>query len=347
MLKPSSKDVKDFDRNKWVDRIKRYININKILKHYKLENFIKSGQNWLNGSCPLPTHNGPDRNPSFGIYDKIGNEKNGNFKCFKCGKGDIIKFISIMEKLDFKNTIQFLNRFRATSDPYSFGVLEKELGELQEEREIDEQDIKITYFPHIQDNILLISKYMIENESRNFHRRDIYSLVKNYYIGTAFYRNAVRIIIPILDEHGKWISFFAQNPLENKDKLFPKGAPTGRLLFGIDKWIGKSDYIILTEGVWDCLKVISFGKPAIASFSASFTEIQAEIIQEHFNTVYIAYDADEGGELGYTRVANYLFPIINIYRIKMPHKDPCLCTRKEFIKAFNNAEKLKYHEEII
>jgi DNA primase len=344
--KPSNRDVQKYERNKWIDKVKRYINVNKILKHYNLINFTKSGQNWLNGSCPLPSHNGPDNNPSFGIYDKIGDDRNGNFKCFKCGKGDIIKFISIMEKLDFKNTIQFMNRFRATSDPYSLGALEKELSELKEDEEENEIEIKATYIPHIQENMGLISKYMIEDGKRNFHKRDICNLIKNYYIGVSYYRGAIRIIVPIADEHGRWVTFFAQNPNDNPDKLFPRKAQTGSLLFGIDKWVGKSDYIVLTEGVWDALKVAAFGYPSVASFSASFTEKQGELISEYFNTVYVAFDMDEAGEKGFINVANSLFPIINIYRIKMPKKDPCLCSRKEFIRAFNRAEKLEYHEEI-
>jgi DNA primase len=59
----------------------------------------KKGANYV-GLCPF--HN--DRNPSFMVSDT-----KQIFKCFSCGVGgNAIKFISLAEKLDFKDALYFL-----------------------------------------------------------------------------------------------------------------------------------------------------------------------------------------------------------------------------------------------
>ena len=86
----------------------------------------------------------------------------------------------------------------------------------------------------------------------------------------------------------------------------------------------------------NCLKIIQFGYPCVSTFSTSISEEQAELLVENFDIINIAYDIDEGGDLGTGRTIDLLFPALTLYRVFMPEgKDPCLCTKNEYKRAYN------------
>ena len=69
---------------------------------YEIE-FIESGNNWLNCSCPFPDHN--DRSPSFGY-----NIESDHFNCFGCGEtGNLINLVQKIESISFPAAIQKLS----------------------------------------------------------------------------------------------------------------------------------------------------------------------------------------------------------------------------------------------
>lgn len=81
-----------------------------ILTHYELELKAK-GEQWQ-GFCPLPTHEGKRKSPSFSA-----NVGKGIWQCFGCGaKGNLIEFSARMEGLnpdspeEFRKAALFLKR---------------------------------------------------------------------------------------------------------------------------------------------------------------------------------------------------------------------------------------------
>ena len=280
----------------FVNLLRKRADVKKILEHYNLRNQKPNGT-YINGSCPLPSHNSPDNKPSFGMQDSPGTAWNGFYKCWLCGKGDVIKFIREMEGCNFNQAVSILKQFSFDGDMYSIGILEKELDELNEsvDNKVNQRIIEETFIPTMAEDDIFIAMYMVKNKSRNFEPKRVGKIIKDYSIGMAYYRGENRIVIPICDDSGQWISFFAQNPKENSDKLFPKKAPTGLVLFGLDKVKDKSTRVVLVEGIWDCLKVMSWGIPCVSSFSTSVSPEQSEILLNNFDEVYIAFDADEGG----------------------------------------------------
>ena len=52
-------------------------------------NLKEKGNGWANGPCPLPHHNGPDKNPSFGA------SKEGGYNCFSCGTGSLAELLGV------------------------------------------------------------------------------------------------------------------------------------------------------------------------------------------------------------------------------------------------------------
>lgn len=87
----------------WVDykEIKSEIAFTDVLEHYRIELKVKGRQ--ATGFCPLPSHDGNRKSPSFSV-----NLDRGVFQCFGCGaKGNVIDFIAVMEKLDAKDKRDF------------------------------------------------------------------------------------------------------------------------------------------------------------------------------------------------------------------------------------------------
>lgn len=81
----------------WLDfkELRKRIDFAEVLKHYGVELKVKRG-NQHQGFCPLPTHQGRRRSPSFSA-----NLSRGCFQCFGCGKsGGVLDFVSLMEGAD-------------------------------------------------------------------------------------------------------------------------------------------------------------------------------------------------------------------------------------------------------
>lgn len=61
----------------------------------------KSGRRYVS-SCPLPSHMGSDKTPSFNVYGK-------KFKCYGCGRfGDTIQFAMEWKSLKFGEAVKWL-----------------------------------------------------------------------------------------------------------------------------------------------------------------------------------------------------------------------------------------------
>jgi DNA primase len=78
----------------WIDfkDLRQHLSFEQVLRHYNVE--VKRKGNQHQGFCPLPTHGGKRRSPSFSA-----NLERGIFHCFGCGaKGNVLEFAALMEK---------------------------------------------------------------------------------------------------------------------------------------------------------------------------------------------------------------------------------------------------------
>ena len=96
----------------WVNykSLREELSFIEILHHYRVE-LKERGEQWQ-GFCPLPTHEGKRRSPSFSA-----NVGKGIWQCFGCGaKGNVIEFAARMEGLnpddpgDFRKVALLLQR---------------------------------------------------------------------------------------------------------------------------------------------------------------------------------------------------------------------------------------------
>jgi len=335
---------KQSEQQAYFKSLKEGLNVEDLLKHYKVRNLYKNGR-YLNGSCPLPSHGGPDNEPSFGMISEPGSSWNGWFKCYKCGKGSVADFIITMEKCTFNDVLSFLKDFSSGGEIYSERNLDREFEDLDENKKEEEQELEEEndFIPQMWRDDLLIAKYLITDNQRNFSSAKVFDIIREYSIGMARFRGKKRIIVPIKDERGNWKTFFAQNYRDNSDKKFPKGSKIGNYLFGLDRVIDKTRKVFIAEGIWDALRIRDFGDKAVSSFSTSLSERQAELITENFDSVIFAYDNDTGGEKGYRRAIEMLFPEVAVYRVEMPvGADPCLCTLQEWKNAKTGIKRVDF-----
>lgn len=83
----------------WIDfkELRAALSFEAVLRHYGVELRIREGQHL--GYCPLPSHEGKRRSPSFSA-----NMEKKIFHCFGCqAGGDILVFAALMEKEDPKD----------------------------------------------------------------------------------------------------------------------------------------------------------------------------------------------------------------------------------------------------
>jgi DNA primase len=87
----------------WIDfkALRDKLDFPHLLQHYNVEYKTKGDRG--TAFCPLPSHNGKRRSPSFSA-----DLKRGLFQCFGCGaKGNILEFACLMENVDPQNSREF------------------------------------------------------------------------------------------------------------------------------------------------------------------------------------------------------------------------------------------------
>ncbi len=123
----------------------------------------------------------------------------------------------------------------------------------------------------------------------------------------------------------------------------PKGIDCGHTLYNYDKvYESEDNYVIIVEGIIDCLKLVQYGYNVLCTFGASITNRQKQLIEDLGLTVYIAYDGDEAGLHGVDQVFDKLHYTCDIYYIDIPlESDPGMMKADEFKELFDNAKLMR------
>tara|TARA_Y100000034_G_C6908077_1_gene422056 strand:- start:401 stop:1360 length:960 start_codon:yes stop_codon:yes gene_type:complete len=143
-----------------------------------------------------------------------------------------------------------------------------------------------------------------------------------------------RIIVPIVNE--KNLSFVARDYTETADKkyLFPNGMPKSKFLFGNFK----SETVILTEGVFDVMKMWEHGfKSCIAILGANLSQYQSQkLIDSGVKRLILYPDGDSGGvKLMKDSLKQHIFFDLEVMLSKWG-QDPSDMSREETISAYKN-----------
>lgn len=296
--------------NDIVDVISQYV----ILK--------RSGRNFF-GLCPFHK----EKSPSFSVSpDKQ------IFHCFGCGVGgNVIHFVSKIENLDFRETLELLaNRANITLPTLDNSYQDNKKAMLKAKvYEINEIAAKFyhenLYRPTSKPAQEYIKKRKLDNrtlksffigysgtfdELYNLLKQKGYteeqilasSLVNKTDNGKFIDRFRKRLMIPIQDTSGKFIAFGGRVLDDSKPKYInsPENIvySKGRNLFGLNiAKKGDTKKLIIVEGYMDAISLYQRGiTNVVASLGTALTEQQGRLLRKNSEQVIIGYDADGAGQ---------------------------------------------------
>ena len=281
----------------------------------------RKGRNFF-GLCPFHK----EKSPSFSVSpDKQ------IFHCFGCGVGgNVIHFISKIENLDFKDTIEYLADRAGIELPKTENeqfnqrqILKDKVYKINEEtaRFYHENLYKPTakeaqnYVKERKLNNATLKSFLIGysgtyNElykhlrSKGFSDNEILasSLVNKNDRGQFIDRFRRRLMIPILDVRGKVIAFGGR-VLDNSLPKYINSPENivyskGRNLFGLNvAKKGDLKKVVIVEGYMDAISLYQRGiTNVVASLGTALTESQGRLLRKYAEQIIISYDSDSAGQ---------------------------------------------------
>jgi DNA primase len=319
----------------FIDELKQRLPISKVVdKRVKLKRY---GMH-LKGLCPF--HG--EKTPSFTVQDR-----KGMYYCFGChASGDIIKFVSETEQLDFSDSVVYLTNLAGMELPKlnkteqikverRLGLVElttkaaewfkkqliltsnKKAYEYLQSRGIDDSDIQtfsIGYAP---------MKGLI-----NFLEGSDFSLKMMEEAGLAIktesnnyierFRN--RVMFPIKNQKNQIVGFGGRTL---NDEIMPKylNSPEtalfkkNNLLYGAEiacKHSMKAERVIVVEGYLDTIFMHKAGFPeTVASLGTAFNQTHLQNLWNLANEPILCFDGDEAGKKAMLKAAHTALPLLD------------------------------------
>ena len=302
-----------------LDEIKSKNDIVDIVSQYVV--LKRAGRNYM-GLCPFHK----EKSGSFCVspYKQI-------FHCFGCGVGgNVFHFISKIENLNFKESVEMLANRAGVELPVSGNFEDDKLAKLKSRvYEVNkcaaefyhENLYKPTAKPgqeyvkkrHLDNKTLKAFKIgysgrfnelYTELKSKGFTEEEILAscLVNKNPDGKFIDRFRNRLMFPIFDTHERVIAFGGRVLDDSKPKYINSPEDIvyskGRHLFAFNiarKYNSKT--IIMVEGYMDAVSLHQRGiHNAVASLGTALTEAQGRLLRRSCEKVIIGYDADGAGQ---------------------------------------------------
>lgn len=340
--------------------IKYRNDIESVISQYV--NLKRRGKN-LVGLCPF--HN--EKTPSFTVYPE-----NGSFYCFGCGSGgDVITFVSLIERLDYVEAVKLLaDRSGITipeNDNFDNSVqeLKNRIFEINREaarfyysylmsnggkwaldylhgRGLTDATIKRFGLGAAPDSWDMLLKHL---KSKGFSISDMVqaNVISQSSRGSYYDRFRNRVMFPIFNIRGNVIGFSGRarpdDPKATGKYVNTQDTPVykkSQNLFALN--FAKNDCadrVILVEGNMDVISLHQAGfTNAVAALGTAFGEDQVRLLARYTKEIVVTLDADEAGQKAVRRTIETLKDSgINIRVLVIPDgKDP-----DEYIKKFGAA----------
>lgn len=290
-----------------IEEIKNANDIVDVISQYVT--LKRSGRNFF-GLCPFHK----EKTPSF----SVSSEKQ-IFHCFGCGEGgNVIHFLSKIENMNFKESIEMLANKAGIELPtsniekdnkieqmknkiykineiaanfYHNNIYQEEAKKAQEyvkKRELNNKTLKKFYIGYASKSNDLY-KLLKENKFNEDEilKSDLVIKKRNQYID----RFSDRLIFPIQDAQNRFIAFGARSLEEKKMPKYINSAETliyikGRNLYSLN-FAKKSslEKIIMVEGYMDVISLHQRGvENVVASLGTALTEAQRKTIKKIYKT---------------------------------------------------------------
>lgn len=299
------------NRNDIIDIISQYV----VLK--------RSGRNFF-GLCPFHK----EKSPSFSVSpDKQ------IFNCFGCGiGGDVFRFVSKIENISFRETIEMLAERSGIELPTLEGGKDNKLLELKSKVYQINQIAAEFYHENLYKPTAKLAQDYVKkrkldnNTLKNFligysgNYNELYnllrekgfteeeilasSLVNKTQDGKFIDRFRGRLMFPIQDVRNRVIAFGGRVLDDSKPKYInsPENIvySKGRHLFGLNvakKYESKMKKVIIVEGYMDAISLHQRGiHNVVASLGTAMTEAQGHLLRNNAEQIIIGYDSDGAGQ---------------------------------------------------
>ena len=331
-----------------IDEIRNSNDIVDVISQYVV--LKRSGSNYF-GLCPFHS----EKSPSFSV-----SPNKQIFHCFGCGAGgNVIHFLSKIENIGFKETLEILARNAGITLPTLDNGVEDKMQKLKskvyevnkftaefyhqnlykptskiaqeyiKKRKMDNNTLK-SFLIGYSGNYDELYKALKQN---GYNDEEIFasSLVKKAENGKVFDSYRKRLMIPIRDVNDRVIAFGGRVLDDSKPKYInsPENIvySKGRQLFGLNlaKKSGQ-DKIIIVEGYMDAISLYQRGiTNVVASLGTALTQAQGRMLRKYASQIIIGYDADGAGQAATMRGLEILDALgydVRILQLDEPVKDP-------------------------
>lgn len=319
-----------------VESLKESINIVDVVSQYT--DLRKTGKDSYTGLCPNPEHQ-DTKDGNF--YVK---EDDQYYKCFSCGfKGDVISFIEEVEGVDFIEAVKLLI----------------------EDNGIDYEEIKTTNV-YIKDNFSVekIQKAINLLNSREYLNEEIlekYATPPKYMIKRGFDKDTLdkfeigfcsdptddlynRVTIPWRDEQGRLVTINGRRVKHSTPRKYKvKSGTSKHILYNINRIEKNYKPIIIVESEMDVMWLDQMGYDRAVALGGNDIGDRKWHLRNFTNNVILALDRDKGGLKGTRKLAKALYPLMDVYAIKLPdgYDVGGIEDKKTLNKLFNNKKKFK------
>lgn len=235
---------------------------------------ITESGDWTNFNCILSpwTHKrGIDTHPSMGMH-KI----NPVYNCFACGNhGHVGKLLSLYGRysgIPMQNYIALLDEAGIDVPTYETRFEQKEVYEPIPNYFIDVYEIALNH------------PYLVKRNISN-------EIIDLFQI--RWFPEENRIMIPVRSQQHELLGFVGRTIIDASPKSKNFFLKKKFSVFGINQLM--DNYVIVTEGIFDALRLIQYGYPAVSVLGAQIHENQINMINELGIPVYFWMDNDKAG----------------------------------------------------
>jgi DNA primase len=274
-------------------------------------------------SCPLPSHDGADLNPSFSI-----NRSKLVYHCFACNiGGNIIDLIARVRDTDYDTAYQFCRTYDDSTsgkdDPFAFGRKLESIFAQEAKSDLNSP------LPRYSKSILSdwVGYYCDYFEGRGISEKsqDRFLLCYDENHKRGDYTGPAAIIPHFFEDalvgyQERWIN-------EDRPKSIPKytntkGFPKAETLFGYDLAIERNNRpVVVVESALTAVYVDQIGYPAVATFGASISDRQISLLKNFSWGIILSFDNDEAGARATKLVAERLRKTVPTHIIDVQGKE--------------------------
>lgn len=271
--------------------------------------------------CPMPSHPGADKNPSFSINvdKKLAN-------CFVCGGFSIPQVVMQLLGLDEENdAIAWLLQY-SDFDNEDDGAFINKIAEAltKQEESGDQHELTLPYF-----NMRIVEKW-VDTPTDFYHKRRISDEVREALkLGydpshtLSGYTGAAAIIPHIFRNklvgyQRRWDTDPSEWPRHIHKYMNTDDFPKRYTLYGYDYALQrKNEPVFVVESALTVARLMSAGHAAVSTFGASVNQHQVKLLAS-FPHLVVAPDNDEAGEKAMFRLYRQIDELSNVDYVPPP-----------------------------